>query len=92
MKARIGGCVERWDGREVLVLHVFPVDSDEALYEDAVERLGGEKRRSGDPRPTLCGERHPMNFGWLEDVPPPPGARWCPECKRLDSGTIRLPG
>ena len=92
MKAQIGGTVERWDGKERTVLHVFPFDEDEAAAGDAIARLGGKRRTARDLWPTLCGERHPIRFGWLDNVPPPPNVVWCPTCERLDRERVmRLP-
>lgn len=97
MRARIGIVDERWNGASVMVAHVFPLDTDDALAWDAARRLlrplapgvSRDELRAylAEPGPpTLCGENARPHFlpGGGRYVVPVKGWRWCPTCAKFD--------
>lgn len=98
MKARIGIAHERWDGVEVLIAHVIPLDTEAALADAAAKRFGDpnevarRKQLGGETFPTLCGERtmphfsRPNRHGYTV----PLKWWWCATCQKLDAAP-RLP-
>lgn len=85
MRIQLGITTNGGGSRGPATLHAFPFDEDDAAATESVRLLGGPRVRANDGWATLCGKDLPINFGWLDGAPLPPGVTWCPTCERLYS-------